>query len=200
MVHVDRLASRSTGPRRADRPWAVFAGFLCLGLLYLAVSACAGGTGEEIAAPPAAVQSGRTPRGGPRIVTPARPLECVPYAREASQVQIRGDAGTWWRQAEGRYDRAQRPAVGAALVLKTNGRSRGHLAVVTAILGEREIVVDHANWLNRGRVHLNTPVRDVSGANDWSAVRLWYTPGGIYGARNYAAHGFIYPRLATAAR
>ena len=138
--------------------------------------------------------------GGPRMVTPARPLQCVPYARAVSKVAIRGDARTWWRQAEGRYDRGRRPAVGSVLVLKPNGRSRGHLAVVTAILGDREIVVDHANWLNKGRVHLNTPVRDVSRAGDWSAVRVWYTPGRKYGARRYPAYGFIYPAMTTAAR
>jgi hypothetical protein len=194
MVQVYRRASRSIGPRRGDRPRAALAGTFSLGLLCLAVAACAGGRTEQSAA--LAAPAG----GGPRMVTPARPLQCVPYARTASNVRIRGDAGTWWRQAQGRYDRGRRPAVGAVLVLKPNGRSRGHLAVVTAIRGAREIVVDHANWLNRGAIHLNTPVRDVSGANDWSAVRLWYTPGRTYGARAYAAHGFIYPSATTAAR
>ena len=198
MVRVYRRAGRSTGPRRAERARAALASLLAPGLLSLALSACGGGA-ERVAAVPAVPPDGASGTG-PRIVTPARPLQCVPYARAASKVLIRGDADTWWRQAEGRYDRGRRPAVGAVLVLKANGRSRGHLAVVTAVRGTREIVVDHANWLNRGAIHLGTPVRDVSGVNDWSAVRLWYTPGRTYGARAYAAHGFIYPRLATAAR
>jgi hypothetical protein len=136
----------------------------------------------------------------PRIVTPARRLQCVPYARALSKVAIRGDARTWWRQAAGRYGRGDRPTVGSVLVLKRNGRSRGHVAVVTAILNDREIVVDHANWLNEGRIHLSTPVKDISRAGDWSVVRVWYTPGRKYGARRYRAHGFIYPTLTTAAR
>ena len=196
MVQVYRRAGRSTGRRHAERTRAALANLLASGLLCLAAAACTGGGGEEVAAVPSTNVTGTSPR----IVTPARPLQCVPYARAASLVWIHGDADTWWHQAEGRYDRGPRPSVGAVLVLKTNGRSRGHVAVVTAIRGQREIVVDHANWLNRGRIHLGTPVRDVSAANDWSAVRLWYTPGQTYGARAYAAHGFIYPRLATAAR
>ena len=129
-----------------------------------------------------------------RVVTPRNRLQCVPYARQISKVSIRGDAWTWWSSAEGRYGRASTPKVGAVLVLKRARRLRlGHIAVVTRILGRREIIVDHANWLNRGRLHLGTPVRDVSANNDWSAVRVWYTPGNQYGVRSYPAHGFIYP-------
>ena len=29
-------------------------------------------------------------------------LQCVPYARQVSGIQIYGDAWTWWDQAEGR--------------------------------------------------------------------------------------------------
>ena len=135
-----------------------------------------------------------------RVVTPRNRLQCVPYARQISKVSIRGDAWTWWSSAEGRYGRASTPKVGAVLVLKRARRLRlGHIAVVTRILGSREIIVDHANWLNRGRVHLGTPVRDVSANNDWSAVRVWYTPGNQYGVRSYPAHGFIYPEPPMAA-
>ncbi len=136
----------------------------------------------------------------PRIEVSARPLQCVPYARRHAGIGIRGDAWTWWGQAEGRYQRGSRPEIGAILALRRRGRSRGHLAVVTEIVDSRTIVVRHANWLNEGRIHLDTPVRDVSGNNDWSAVRLWYTPGGVYGASTYPAYGFIYPRTETAAR
>ena len=65
--------------------------------------------------------------------------------------------------------------------------------MVTRINGPRGIIVDHANWLNRGRIHLGTPVRDVSKNNDWSAVRVWYTPGKSWGQSAYPAYGFIYP-------
>ena len=136
----------------------------------------------------------------PRIVNASSRLQCVPYAREQSGIQIRGDAWTWWGSADGRYQRGHRPELGSLLVLRRQGRSRGHLAVVTEIVDDRTIILRHANWLNRGRIHLDTPVRDVSAANDWSAVRVWYTPGGVYGASTYAAYGFIYPRTETAAQ
>ncbi|MCH8139013.1 MAG: CHAP domain-containing protein [Proteobacteria bacterium] len=129
-----------------------------------------------------------------RIVVPPTPLQCVPYARKVSRVSIRGDAWTWWQSAKGRYRRGGAPSVGSVLVLKRTRRLRlGHLAVVKAILNDREIVVDQANWLNRGRIHLNIPVRDVSAGNDWSAVRVWYAPGGNYGTRTYPVRGFIHP-------
>ena len=140
-------------------------------------------------------------RPSTRIVVPAKRLECVPYARQVSGIDISGDAWTWWRAAKGRYDTGQQPVVGSVLVLKRTARLRGgHLAVVTAILNSREVLVDQANWLNRGQIHISTPVRDVSKNNDWSAVRVWYIPGDTYGVRTYAAHGFIYPDQVTATR
>ncbi len=136
-----------------------------------------------------------------QIVAPPAPLECVPYARHVSGILMRGDAWTWWQSAKGRYGRGSTPAVGSVLVLKRTVRLRlGHLAVVKAILSDREIVVDQANWLNRGQIHLNIPVRDVSRNNDWSDVRVWYTPGHTYGTRTYAAHGFIYPERLVSLR
>lgn len=129
----------------------------------------------------------------PRIVKSHRFLQCVPYARRQSNIQIRGDAWTWWRSARGRYDRGRHPAVGSVLVLKRKGRSRGHLAFVRRILDDRTIVVDHANWLNQGRIHKDIRVRDTSPGNDWSAVRVWYAPGRRYGGSTYHPHGFIYP-------
>ncbi len=133
-------------------------------------------------------------RPRPAIVKSARPLECVPYARELSNIALRGNAWTWWQKAEGRYERGSVPKPGAVMVLSKTRRLRlGHLAVVAEILNSREIVVHQANWLNRGQIHRNTPVRDVSKNNDWSVVRVWYTPGQTYGSRHYPAYGFIYP-------
>ncbi len=138
-------------------------------------------------------------RPSTRILTPPRPLQCVPYAREVSGIEIRGDAWTWWRSAKGHYRTGQQPRVGSVLALKRTKRLRGgHLAVVTAILNSREVLVDQANWLNRGQIHISAPVRDVSANNDWSAVRVWYIPGDTYGVRTYAAHGFIYPERLSA--
>jgi len=130
-----------------------------------------------------------------KIVPAARPLQCVPYARELSGIQIRGDAWTWWDSAKGRYARGQEPQVGAVLTMKKTRRLRlGHLAVVKRVVDSRTIIVDQANWLNRGRIHLNSAIRDVSPKNDWSAVRVWYTPGARYGSRTYPVVGFIYPK------
>ena len=180
-------------------------------LLGLALAACAGpGAGERAApvVPPAQgfIQmvahdpADRLARARPRIVTPARRLQCVHYARRHSRIEIRGDAWTWWGKAEGQYQRGARPAVGSILVLKRKGASRGHLAVVTRVLGDREIVASHANWLNKGQIHVDTPIRDVSPGNDWSAVRVWYTPANVLGKSTYPAYGFIYPPTESAKR
>ena len=149
-------------------------------------------------ADPAAIRrivSRRYPSLSPRIVVPRRRLQCVPYARTVSGIRIFGNAHTWWRQAEGQYRRGKTPSVGSVFVIGPNKRTRlGHVAVVTRVLSSREIVVNHANWLNRERIHLGTPIADVSANNDWSAVRVWYTPGRRYGANVYRGQGFIYPK------
>jgi len=129
----------------------------------------------------------------PRIIKSSRYQQCVPYARRHSRINIRGNAWTWWRSAQGRYQRGYQPAVGSVLALRRKGRNLGHLAVVKRVLSDREIVVDHANWLNRGQIHKDTRVLDVSRGNDWSAIRLWYIPGQRYGSRIYRPYGFIYP-------
>ena len=142
---------------------------------------------------PGAAQSLESLRHRAKIVPAKRPLQCVPYAREISGIEIRGNAWTWWKAAKGRYRRGQTPEVGAVLVMKKTRRLRyGHLAVVRETVNSRVIIVDQANWLNRGRIHLNTAVVDVSRNNDWSAVRVWYTPGGRLGSGTYSAYGFIY--------
>jgi hypothetical protein len=187
------------------RPFAIIAALFLAG--------CAGQSAEQKAKHPAprpvvtapGPQTASLPRAGipdtsvfarpsTRILVPSRPIQCVPYAREVSGIDIRGDAWTWWRSAKGHYRTGQQPAVGSVLALKrTKHLRRGHLAVVTAILNSREVLVDQANWLNQGQIHISAPVRDVSANNDWSAVRVWYIPGDTYGTRTYAAHGFIYP-------
>jgi hypothetical protein len=182
---------------------------LALGLL-LALAACYPASGARPLAQHSPAQTGSEagnalpahgdtrPIAAARIISPARPLQCVPFARQASGVRIRGDAWTWWRSAEGRYRRGHRPTPGAVLVLsKTNRLRLGHLAVVTRIVNERVIVVDHANWLNRGQIHKGTPVMDVSSRNDWSRVRVWYTPGGVWGRTVYPVQGFIHARPAA---
>lgn len=134
------------------------------------------------------------PYAPPRIVEGVGPLQCVPFARSASGIEIYGDAHTWWTQAEGKYPRSWLPAPGSVLVLRGyNDANRGHVAVVTAIVSDRIIRVDQANWLNQGEVTLSVPVMDVSPNNDWSQVRVWYIPTQAWGARVYEAEGFIHP-------
>jgi surface antigen len=135
----------------------------------------------------------------PEILSATSPLQCVPFARDASGVEIRGDANRWWKLAAGKYSRGRLPREGAVLVLRGyNTARRGHVAVVRQILDDRTIVVDHANWGNDGRIYLSAPVRDESPKNDWSRVRVWYTPGDQWGQRIYKAKGFIYPSTAVA--
>jgi len=179
-------------------------------LTMLAASGCASpSVHDAIETPPPAWSANTSrldnpplaarPAANPRIVKGASGLQCVPYARRHSGIYIRGDAWTWWSQAKGKYHRASIPVVGSVLVVDRTGKNRyGHLAVVTRIVNEREIIVDHANGLNRGRIHLDTPVRDVSPRNDWSAVRFWYTPANVLGKTTYPVRGFIYPAKVTA--
>jgi surface antigen len=135
----------------------------------------------------------------PKIVDQAAPVQCVPFARDASGIEIRGDAKNWWKLAEGKYARSRRPKEGSVFVMRGyQSARRGHVAVVRQVLDERTIVVDHANWGNDGRVYLSAPVRDESPKNDWSKVRVWYTPADQWGRRIYRAKGFIHPTTEVA--
>ena len=117
---------------------------------------------------------------------------CVPYARNLSGINIRGNAKDWWGQALNTYERGDEPAVGAVMSFRaTSGMSLGHVAVVADVVTDREIVVNHANW-NRNKVSLQMGVMDVSRDNDWSLVRVESWPG-QYG-RPYPVNGFIYPK------
>ena len=125
-------------------------------------------------------------------------LQCVPYARQVSGIQIYGDAHTWWGQAEGRYARGNRPKVGAVMSFKAFGGSRlGHVAAVSRIVDSRTVLIRHANWSpingRRGQIEDNVRAVDVSEANDWSEVRVWFAPIGKLGTTHWPLNGFIYP-------
>lgn len=125
-------------------------------------------------------------------------LQCVPFARAVSGVEIRGDAHTWWDQAAGHYDRGNRPKIGAVLAFKPYGSMRlGHVAAVRKIIDDRNILVSHANWSliegTRGHIENNVRVVDVSEAGDWSEVRVWFDALGDLGTTHWPVHGFIYP-------
>ena len=107
----------------------------------------------------------------------ARFWQCVTYAREISGVSIHGNAWTWWGQAEGRYERGNTPQIGAVMSFQRTGRMPlGHVAMVSGILGEREVLLTHANWSRRGGVERDVRAIDVSEAGDWSKVKVWYAP------------------------
>jgi len=119
--------------------------------------------------------------------------QCAPYAREVSGIQIRGNADTWWGQAAGRYERGQRPREGAVLAFRATGRMRvGHVAMVSRVVSDREVLLTHANWSRRGGVERDVRAVDVSEAGDWSLVRVWYGPQHDLGTSSYPTNGFIY--------
>jgi surface antigen len=124
-------------------------------------------------------------------------FQCAPFARAISGIQLFGRAADWWAQAKGLYARGTAPAKGAILSFKsTSGMRAGHVAVVSDVVNNRTIKITHANWSvingRRGQVERDVEVVDVSAANDWSQVRVWYAPIGKVGNKAYPANGFIY--------
>jgi hypothetical protein len=179
---------KSTLNRRAA--WAV--------LPWLGACAAAGGSDYTD------VQAGLAPftpwrREAVRVAAlPAHRLpagECVPFARALSGIALEGDARTWWAQAESRFPRTMRPAPGAVMAFRPHAEMPlGHVAVVTAILDARTVLVAHSNWdggLGKGRISLDQPVRDVSSRNDWSQVRVWHEGTRTLGPNAWALEGFI---------
>ncbi|CAN5435590.1 hypothetical protein BH11PSE5_BH11PSE5_01790 [soil metagenome] len=125
-------------------------------------------------------------------------LQCAPYARQISGIQLFGRAADWWQQAEGQYDRGQQPRVGAVLSFSSSrSMPAGHVAMVSRVVSEREVLLTHANWSYRGGIEHDVRAVDVSPNNDWSDVKVWYGPIGNLGKRSNAARGFIYPSKST---
>lgn len=148
----------------------------CLLLASLALAACG------------------TTRQGPSYITGSAELECVPFARDTSGIRLGGDAASWWQQASGRYQRSLTPEAGGVLVFRASERLPvGHVAVVTQVVDRREIRVSQANWVHH-HISRNEPVIDVSPRNDWSEVRVWWSPAGQMGGGIYPTFGFILPR------
>jgi surface antigen len=124
-------------------------------------------------------------------------LQCVPFARMMSGIDLFGRAASWWHQAVGRYEQGSLPQAGSVLVFKAISSMRsGHVATVSRVLSERVIEVTHANWSiirgRRGQIERNVQVVDVSPANDWSQVKVWWAPQQGLGTRAYPTYGFIY--------
>lgn len=126
-------------------------------------------------------------------------LQCVPYARQISGIEIYGNAHSWWGQAEGRYERGNQPQVGAVLAFSASrAMPVGHVAMVSQVVSDREVLLTHANWSYRGGIERDVRAVDVSPNNDWTDVRVWYGPIGGLGVRSNPAKGFIYPHQAPA--
>jgi hypothetical protein len=75
---------------------------------------------------------------------------------------------------------------------RTRRLPSGHVAVVSAVLSRREIMVTQANWVHH-RISEDQPVVDVSDRGDWSLVRVWWPPSREMGVSDYPAFGFIRP-------
>nr|WP_294525565.1 CHAP domain-containing protein [uncultured Rhodopila sp.] len=145
-------------------------------LLCLALAACGGGGGAP------------SPGQGRSAA-----VECAPFARALTGVDLTGAAADWWAEARGRYTRSQRPDTGSLLILRRSARlPSGHVAVVSQVVSRRQIMVTQANWVHH-RVTEDQPVIDISTDGDWSAVRVWWPPSGQMGVTEYAAFGFIRP-------
>jgi len=145
---------------------------------------------------------GGKPTQASHPATPTRDLQCVPYARMVSGIQISGDAHTWWRQASARYARGFVPKVGAVMAFRPYGPMvLGHVATVSRIIDQRTILLRHANWSpingRRGQIENDVKAVDVSPAGDWSAVRVWFDPVKGLGSTHWPVEGFIYNRPAT---
>ncbi|QDH14343.1 CHAP domain-containing protein [Formicincola oecophyllae] len=147
---------------------ARFVGVGCASAL-LALGGCAGSTGGY-----------------------ANNMQCAPYVRARTGVDLHGAAASWWWQARGRYQRTNRPVPGSILVLRSSpSMPYGHVALVRSVEG-RTLYIDHAHW-EPGRIDINVPVADVSPHHDWSRVRVWWAPSGRMGRRSNPVAGFIVP-------
>jgi surface antigen len=123
----------------------------------------------------------------------AKPLQCVVYARAISGIEIRGNANSWWAQADGRYARGHAPRVGAVLAFAATSRMRfGHVAMVSQVISDREVLLTHANWSYRGGIERDVRAVDVSPEGDWSMVKVWYARTASLGTTAYPTKGFIY--------
>lgn len=150
-----------------------------------------------LAAPIGLAACGSTSGTAPSLSATSGPsypgINCAPFARELSGIALYGDAASWWDQSRGRYRRANRPMLGAALVFRREPRlPAGHVSVVTRLIGPRQVAVTQANWVT-GELDQDQLVVDVSPANDWTEVRVWWPPSGLLGSHEYSAYGFILP-------
>jgi hypothetical protein len=190
---------KTRAPRRVDYSAIIIRPPLSL-LFILALGACARtGIPPQMSLAPAAPPS-QAPSADGIHPYQGELMQCVPYAREVSGIDITGDAWSWWDSADGKYQRGHQPRFMSVLVLSRTDRLKlGHVAVVVDVLGPREIRVTHANFgsdpIGRRIIYDSMPAIDVSPGNDWSVVRFWNYQAKAWGI-TYQASGFIYPERA----
>lgn len=128
--------------------------------------------------------------------------QCVDYAKENgwSDFSGLGFAYKWWFAATEKtssyyvpgYPVGNIPQIGAVLVLKPwSGNTAGHVAIVTKIVDDDEILVNHANWRNDEVIRIGDKVKDASGGK-WKKILVQY--GADYGSTTYDTNGFIYQK------
>jgi hypothetical protein len=125
--------------------------------------------------------------------TKAHAAACVFWARQLTDMSLRGDAWQWWDAAAGRYDRGGTPTPGSVLVFKrARSLSRGHVSTVSRVIDRRTVEVDHS-WLTDNRLYRAMRVVDVSARNDWTEVRVWHPRINDLGSTVYPTYGFVQP-------
>ncbi|WP_336762688.1 CHAP domain-containing protein [Asaia sp. VD9] len=121
-------------------------------------------------------------------------IQCVAYAKTASDVVLSGNARDWWENSRGVYARGSAPEPGSVLNFRAIRRMPyGHVAVVRAVEDNRTIVIDQSHWAQNG-IAKNVRVIDVSPNNDWSAVRVALNSKTETYGSIYPTYGFIYGR------
>lgn len=126
-------------------------------------------------------------------------IQCVAFARSASDVVLHGNAVNWWQKAAGLYARGTAPEIGSVLNFRAISRMRlGHVAVVKQIIDGRTIQIDQSHW-NANGISRDVSVIDVSQRNNWSAVRVAIGHRGTFGSI-YPTYGFIYARSDSSGR
>jgi surface antigen len=126
-------------------------------------------------------------------------ISCVPYARQATGMDISGNGRDWWHNAAGLYARSNRPEPGSVMAFPGSGGMRsGHVAVVERVISPREVLIHHANWggpgIRRGSIMRGVSVIDASPNNDWTQVRVQVGHSAENYGRTYPVYGFIHNR------
>lgn len=131
-------------------------------------------------------------------------LQCVTYVARLIGISHYGDGKTWWtdpRFIASGYAKNYVPLVGSIVVFDGwgyadgngdwHGNPYGHVGIVRQIISSSEILIDHANWDNKGTIYTGVGVRKANGS--WSSVNVKKTPSSSYGSSSYPVLGFLVP-------